>query len=457
VSRILTSERLRERVFDAFPVTQPAFRRLLALLDVEASNAVPTAAVTLGSRSRLLINPAFVAARCETDHDLVVLVLHELFHVALGHTRLFPRLTPAQNWAFDCVINAQLCLTYPQPHWTALFRRCYAPDVFPEALLRPPAGWGTDQERWLPGRAGGVHRALYSDRSASYADLYALLTEVLAVGASGSAGGGDALGRERLLGDHGDRSQDDVPVDVLRELRGIVAEWPMERRVSGRDQGGALEQSAVAAAEVRTAVVRTIRQALLSVADLGQGMRGLPARERAATPGLLPYALRLERADFVRQASSSPTLLHPAMLVAERPVRRERVHLYLDVSGSMDGCLPLLYAALRPLVGFVHPQVHLFSTRVHDLDLRDLVRGVRVTTGGTDVAPVTGHLLAQGIRRAVLLTDGWVGDVPAEHARALSKRRTRCAVVLTADGDARFAAPLAARVWRLPRESEVSS
>jgi hypothetical protein len=122
----------------------------------------------------------------------------------------------------------------------------------------------------------------------------------------------------------------------------------------------------------------------------------------------------------------------------------------------MDGCLPVLYAALAPLASLVHPQVHLFSTRVHDLDLRDLLRGVRVTTGGTDVAPLTAHLLAQGIRRAVLLTDGWVGAVPAEHARSLSKRGARCAVVLTAKGDARFTDALAARVWRLPPDAEVS-
>jgi len=104
-------------------------------------------------------------------------------------------------------------------------------------------------------------------------------------------------------------------------------------------------------------------------------------------PGLLPYAPRPQRADFVRQALGSPALLHPATVVADRPVRRERVHLYLDVSGSMDWCLPALYAALRPLAGLVHQQVHLFSTRVHDLDLRDLVRGVRVTTGGTTSRP----------------------------------------------------------------------
>jgi len=361
-----------------------------------------------------------------------------------------------QNWAFDCVINAQLCLTYPQPHWTALFRRCYGADVLPEALLRPPAGWGTDQEQWLPGRAGEVHRALYSDRSTSYSDLYALLTTVLAPG-EGRAGEGDALGSQRLLGDHGDRPDDEAPADVLRELRGIVAEWPMERRRSGRDQGGAPAQDCVGRARARAEAVRTIRQALLAVADLGQGMRGTPARERAASPGLLPYAPRPQRADFVRQALGSPVLLHPAAVVADRLVTRERVHLYLDVSGSMDACLPVLYAALRPLEGLLHPQAHLFSTLIHDVDVHRLRRGVRVTTGGTDVTPVTEHLIARGVRRAVLLTDGWVGAVPQEHARALGRRGARVAVVLTANGDARFADALAARVWRLPPHLEDAS
>ena len=160
----VVSARLRARIFDAFPVEQPAFLRLLRLLDVEATTDVPTAAVTLGSRSRLSINPDFVRTMCPTDFDLVMLVLHELHHVALGHTRLFPRVTRAQNWAFDCVINAQLSRLYPRPEWTALFRRSYRADVFPEALLRPPEGWNTNGVRWLPGRAGAVHRALYTRR-----------------------------------------------------------------------------------------------------------------------------------------------------------------------------------------------------------------------------------------------------------------------------------------------------
>ena len=39
---------LAARIYATFPVTQPAFARLLQLLDIKATDAVSTAAVTLG-------------------------------------------------------------------------------------------------------------------------------------------------------------------------------------------------------------------------------------------------------------------------------------------------------------------------------------------------------------------------------------------------------------------------
>jgi hypothetical protein len=434
------SARLRARIFDAFPVEQPAFLRLLRLLDVEATTDVPTAAVTLGSRSRLLINPDFVRTMCPTDCDLVMLVLHELHHVALGHTRLFPRVTRAQNWAFDCVINAQLSRLYPRPEWTALFRRSYRADAFPEALLRPPEGWNTNGVRWLPGRAGAVHRALYTDASVSYADLYGLLAE-LAPG---------AVGFDALLGDHSEPAPGDCPPDLLREVRNILAEWPMVHRVSGRDRGADVAKSAVAREAPRRRAVAQLRRAVLWASLTGSGNAATGRRAVTVAPGVLPYALRLGRADFLRAALDAPSLLHPAEVRLEAPARGSLTHVYLDVSGSMDEHLPLVYAALRPLAAYLHPEVHLFSTRIVDVDLSALRRGVRMGTGGTDVAPVTGHMIDHRVRRALFVTDGWVGQVPDEHARQLRSRGTRVAVALTHDGEDEFSAALPSRVWRLP-------
>ena len=442
------SASLAARIYASFPVAQPAFARLLHLLDIETTDAVPTAAVTLGGRSRLVLNPKFVAENCPADHDLVMLVLHELHHVALGHTRLFARLTPAQNWAFDCVINAQLCRLYPEPHHTALFRRLYRSDTMPEALLRPPEGWRTPQQRWLPGQVGDIHRALYSETSVTYADLYQLLPSLVV---DGGTGDGDALQMERLLGDHGGVDEhDDIAPDVLREMRNILAEWPMVERVSGRDQGGEAQSSQIRLAQALREAAATLRKAILAIADLGAGYGGAIERRDEEREGTLPYVLRPQRRDFLRQALGVPSLLHPARRVVPGIVRREQVHVYLDVSGSMDAALPALYATLASLGGFLHPKLHLFSTRIDDIDLRQLAHGVRVTTGGTNIAPVTRHALDHRVKRALFVTDGWVGKVPDEHSHALRRRGARFAAVVTEGGEVDFAAAFGAKTWRLP-------
>ncbi len=318
----------------------------------------------------------------------------------------------------------------------------------PEALLRPPEGWRTPQERWLPGRAGEIHRALYSEASVTYADLYRLLPALMTRGGEGS---GDALAPERLLGDHaGAGEQSDIAPDVLREMRNILAEWPMVERISGRDQGGEAQSSTVDLAQALRAAAAILRRAILAIADLGAGYRGAIERRDEEREGTLPYVLRPQRRDFVQQAMGASSLLHPARLMASGIVRREQVHVYLDVSGSMDAALPALYATLASLSGLLHPKVHLFSTRIDDIDLRQLARGVRVTTGGTNIAPVTRHALDHRVKRALFVTDGWVGEVPDEHAHELARRGARFAAVVTHEGETKFAAALGAKAWRLP-------
>jgi len=54
------------------------------------------------------------------------------------------------------------------------------------------------------------------------------------------------------------------------------------------------------------------------------------------------------------------------------------------------------------------------------------------TTGGASNAVVTEHMVRQGVRRALVVTDGWVGGVPTEHAHALARRKGRFGIALTA-------------------------
>ena len=89
----------------------------------------------------MLVNPAFAARHAATPERLLMLVMHELHHVILGHTRLLPVTTPLDNVVFDAVINAMLCRAFPDPAGVALFTDLYAADEVPGAVLRPPPGW----------------------------------------------------------------------------------------------------------------------------------------------------------------------------------------------------------------------------------------------------------------------------------------------------------------------------
>jgi hypothetical protein len=116
----------------------------------------------------------------------------------------------------------------------------------------------------------------------------------------------------------------------------------------------------------------------------------------------------------------------------------------------MRTVLPALYPALSGLRAMLAPRVWLFSTEIASVSLTELARGIALTTGGTDIAAVTGHLVEQRVRRALIVTDGWVGSVPAAQLEALQHRRVKLAVALTAGGDPSFAAPLGCRIVQLP-------
>jgi predicted metal-dependent peptidase len=133
-------ETLVHRVLNAVPARSYAMNALLSLVRVEASREVETAAVSCERRPVLRINPDFVRARCRTDEHLFLLVMHELHHVLLGHTRMFPCATWAHNLAFDAVINSLLVLQHPERAYTSFFLEIYGAEKGVARLLAPPDG-----------------------------------------------------------------------------------------------------------------------------------------------------------------------------------------------------------------------------------------------------------------------------------------------------------------------------
>jgi hypothetical protein len=308
----------------------------------------------------------------------------------------------------------------------------------------------------MTGAALAVHKALYSDAQTSYRDVQRLFPRLLLVHRNGDDGNVNAgvddelLARIPLLGNHD--AEDDIPADIIGEVRNVIARWPLVEERSGRDMGSSAVVKQIDAAALRRRAVRTIRDAILAVADrqCGDGHVGWSS---STVESVLPFRSRSDRRAEWRMAIGEPALLWRATLTAPARETAERVHVYLDVSGSMNGVLPLLYAALVPLLAFVRRDVHLFSTAIADVTHDALRSGVALTTNGTTIDVVTAHMIEHRVRRAVIVTDGWVGDVPGEHARVLTGRRAKVAEVVTHGGDERFVQALNGKAFRLPRLS----
>jgi hypothetical protein len=423
--------RLKDAIFDCVPAGHYALAALLRLVDVVETDAVPTAAVECSAQPRLLVNPGFVGRHAGTPEKLLMLVMHEVHHVLLGHTRTLPAASRADNLVFDAVINAMLSRAFPQPAYTALLRDFYRDDRFPECLLRPPEGWepaigvvpappALIDEALAP--ALEVYRALYSKEGATYDDLRRVLTAFVALD-------GERLGEVPLLGEHDGHRHAGTAAQVFADaVAGIAREWPASL---GPWRGTTTAELATGLLRVRREPgARTkLRELIATVAGVRDyGTVALHAAE--STVEIQSPVPGFDRRAFITRALGATPLLYRHEAANHRQVAHgERVHVYVDVSGSMQGIREALYGAVLDCAAYVHPQVHLFSTRIAEATLEQVRRGHCSSTGGTDIRCVTRHMAAHGVRRAVVLTDGEVGSPDAAGAQVL--RRVRLGVAYT--------------------------
>jgi Putative metallopeptidase domain len=442
---IEVNEDLAERLARALPAASYELEMLCRVAGIEWSRRIPTAAVTCGDRARLLVNPDFVAEHCRLDEHLFLLVMHELWHVLLAHTRLYARPTPAHNIAFDAIINAGLARQHSSAEYLEFFERLNPPDVFPALLLRPPVGWPEQPQYPDVGPKGTTRilRALYpppTDRR--FEPTYDELLQLLASDGDDETlpqdGGADGSeGKPTLLGDHDEHvgeardraaTDDDLFGDVVRR---IVAKWPPPPfPLGGRDAGGALADTwgallAPPASDVRKAFAATLRK------SLGHRAGGLRRRSRVEVPtvsgaGVLPNAR--DRLAPARRLLGGPTTLwaQPSATRVRVPEHPVSAHVYIDVSGSMSSLLPHLLGLLLPYVVNREAEVFQFSTEIAPLPL-DQLRAARLrTTGGTSINCVLEHALAtRNVRRMLVLTDGYVGPPRTDLVSLLDERRVR--------------------------------
>ena len=223
---------LEERLLDCFPSGSYALAALLRLMDIVPTEEVDTAAVECRVQPRLLINPAFVERHAETSEKLLMLVMHELHHVLLGHTTLFPTVTRVENFVCDCIINALISRMFPHEEHLAFLTGYYSDTHYPEVSAPARRGLAGDRRRGstraratpetVRARVEAIHRALYSEAGATYREVYEILPGLVATG---------AVEGIPLLGGHSSDGATEGELERRAPLlfdivRGIVEQWP---------------------------------------------------------------------------------------------------------------------------------------------------------------------------------------------------------------------------------------
>ena len=469
------------RVLELVGVHAHALNALLTVSTVEWSDATATACVECVDRPRLLLNPAFVAQWCHTPERLATLVLHELLHIALGHTRLFPRPTLAHNIAFDAIINRTLLATiqgtrvrhssvqfgYDIERYTDLFTDFYSARKAPEFILRPPPGWPLAPDwtasRRMPAALREIHRDLYDltrfantpretwEEAAprytqvTYADIIAALRD------------GDECPAEgvSLLGAHGDTPADRQAIQGSRDhdaaelLAAAIA--PLRGQLPGHGEHLGLTRVK------NTTRTPTLEQALRTL--LRKGIKpGGDASTRASwrqRDVRVVHRMHDRRAACrVRAASllGAPMPLLFDGYVYERQREPQQVAIYVDVSGSMDRVLPHLRRALMTLRREIDPTLYWFSTVVVAASGDELETGNVPSTGGTAICAVITHATQQlpAGSRAIVLTDGHLESVPAATSAALGRAQVALHMGVVGGGPLHTGAPWLKSTTPLP-------
>lgn len=441
----LDSKSLKRRLVNCLPAATFELETFCRLAGIVVSDKVPTAAVECTYRPRLLINPNFVEKYCQRDEHLFLLVMHELWHITLAHTRMYPRATKAHNIAFDAIINAGLSRMFPEPEYRGFFESINPVEDFPQVLLRPPKGWPHAPEypqNVGPAGTTQIIKRLYPPANQDvqppfYEEILALLRQYAKE--NGLLWEGEII----LIGNHDDPDAEAKAMDnpMLKDIMKKVGKRWDKTKIIGKKKAGVGGDPEL----LMTEVERTTRHAKREFANIlrrclnpqAGGQKRKAKREIKGISGISVLPNPRDRTAPAKRTLGAPTTLwnQPGTVKARIPDVPSKAYVYLDVSGSMREILPHLLGLITPYVVRGLADVFQFSTVIRPLPMNDLKGGKVRTSGGTNINCVLEHLLnaKPKIRKMLVLTDGYTGYPDDQFAEQAKAEGVRVHIVLPAE------------------------
>ena len=412
-------EQIKCRLYSLLPVGSLHMMGFLKILRIRfVEDETNSAAITCTTRPELLLNKQFIQNHCQSDEHLLMLLMHELYHVILGHTRMFERHSIIDNIAFDAVINAILCRSFPGEEYVSFFTSVNDETAFPGCLLRPKGP--KTPKRFVP-----LLDRLYQSDTGTYYEVYENLSNELKDRIDQGAR------KVVLLGNHESNASSHNP--VLDKLLGeVLSKWPRAMVIEGKDQGGALNGERIqfesSTFEAKQRMKRLLRKAGLTQSQRPKWQEGFHTE---AVPALMPLPSYQDRLAYGKTILYQQPLLFQSPISVRRKTRDHSIQtlVYLDVSGSVKQQLgrfaPLLLRPYRRK----ECRLFVFSTEVDEIDYADFAEGRYQSTGGNDIDCVLSHYFsipkATRPKKILLLTDGATGRPSSEYRLRIQNEKVR--------------------------------
>ncbi len=425
-----TEYRVKNIIHNLIDDNPLACNAVLGMCAVEFSEEVASAAVSLGNRSSLKINPHFIDQYCVDDSDIRFVILHEFLHVVLRHTQKFRTTTPLLNVILDMVINSMLCRILGVEQCGVLFR-LYKNSLGIFRLLAPP---DADDVACLStyfhyeGNATelmNIHNHLYDKYRSCYSldDLLAIFGPLQSVS--------DPI---LLIGNHSGQS----PLssfEVMGKLEEIMEDQILPKLRMNVYMGKLLGVQVEAPPKTKREVQVTQVLFRLLSRNIARKTVSLPWEYH------LPVLTASDRRSFLRSHCSPvfPNSRH----YSQREDASKQVVVYVDVSGSMLSDLEEVLGILDKYHQYIQKPVYAFSTEVTIASF-EAGKLRTASTGGTYLTSVYNHIEANRFKRALVLTDGLVEPI---------NKPVPCVMeaIVTRNGETRTLERNGIRVTRLSR------
>jgi len=390
---------IKQRLYDLLETNSLQLQEFLKLTDIKVvDEGIDTACVTCTSAPTLYLNRKFVEEHCKTNKHLLMLIMHELYHIILGHTFMLKAHNDLDNICFDAVINALLCRNFKDKEYTSFFESLNPSSSFPACLLRPLADDTPKDYRDL---LTLLYTSDYATYREIYESLYKKIDELIK----------DGKCKVTLLGNHTGEPCDNPFIDDI--VNRMSKNWDSDNKNYMRGFSDEIETEKTNLKKQSDKRYRKLNKLIKDACYESFNNSVSSEVKIGKVEGVTVIPNYKDRTYFGKSMLSNSPILYKTEYTTRTISEsyNNETMIYLDVSGSVQNEIGKFFYLLKKPLRERRCKLYGFSNKVDHITYDNLIKGVYKTTGGTDLDCVFDHYFKnkKNNNKILIITDGYTG------------------------------------------------